>query len=253
MHVRNGDVEIATKDWGGDGIPMLLTHGAFFFKETLEGLVPRLQPTFRVITFDMRAHGASGDGPWEWPLVTGDVEAVRRAYDIEHPVVAGHSLGGMVAAMYAADYPVCRAAINIDGQGRGKPSQYAGMTEAEVLDGWALLDAEEAKMLASLNKPRMAEMLDAIERLDMFGIWRATPCPLQIFNCVAYDPMYAARGERIVALMTAYREGLQREFAALAEEIPTVHITTLDKTHITVVSEPEATAEKMATFVTNYS
>jgi pimeloyl-ACP methyl ester carboxylesterase len=229
---------------------MLLTHGAGFFKETLDGLVPLLQSTFRVITFDLRNHGASGEGPWEWPAVTADVEAVRAAYELERPVVAGHSLGGMVAAMYAADYPVCRGAVNIDGQGKGKPEHYDGMTEEQVRAGWAALDDEQQKMLATADKPRLAEMLAVLDDLDLFPVWRATPCPLLIFNCVADDPMYAMRGEEFGNLMRAYRRGLTKAFAALADEVPTISIATLEKTHVTVISEPQEAADVIAQFAT---
>ena len=213
--------------------------------------MPKLLPTFRVITFDMRNHGASGEGPWEWPLVTADVEAVRIAYEVERPVVAGHSLGGMVAAIYAAAYPVCRAAINIDGQGRGKPSNYLDKTEEEVRAGWAGLEAQEAEFIAAMNRPRLAEMMDELNEIDLFEVWRAVPCPLQIFNCVGDDPQYEAMG--FGELFTAYRNGLKRDFAALAAEIPTIDIATVDKTHISVIFEPDEAAEKMATFVTKYS
>lgn len=251
MEVRNGDVTIDTKDWGGDGIPLLLTHGAFFFKETLDGLVPLLQERFRVVTFDMRNHGKSGEGPWEWPLVAADVEAVRAAYGIENPVVAGHSLGGMVAAIYAGQYP-CRGAINIDGQGRGRPENYLDMTEAQVYEAWADMDAQQKPMLDAMNKPRLVAMMDDIENLDMFATWRAVDCPFLMFNCVADDPQYAAMGENGAAMFRAYRHGLRRDFDALAATRPSFHVDHIEKTHLTVVMEPQELAEKMATFVTNY-
>lgn len=249
-----GDVQIDTKDWGGDGIPLLLTHGAFFFKETLDGLVPKLQPMFRVITFDMRNHGASGEGPWEWPLVAQDVEAVRQAYGVEQPVVAGHSLGGMVAAAYAAEFPgKARAAINIDGQGRGKPSNYIDMTEAEVHEAWEAMDAMQLPMLEQMDKPRLVAMLDDINELDMFALWRSVPCPFLMFNCVADDPQYAAMGPNGAQMFKSYRAGLTRDFDALATEMSNFEVAHVDKTHLTIVMEPDECAEKMATFVAKYN
>lgn len=249
MKVRNGDVEIDTKDWGGGDIPLLLTHGAFFFKETLDGLVPHLLPTFRVITFDMRNHGASGEGPWEWPAVAADVEAVRVAYGVENPVVAGHSLGGMVAAMYAVHYPgSARGVINIDGQGRGRPENYLDMTEAEVHAAWIDMDAQQAPMLESLGKPRLVAMLDDINELDMFATWRSVDSPFLMFNCVADDPQYAAMGPNGAQMFQAYRAGLKRDFAALAAERPSFQVANVDKTHLTVVMDPEEAAALMTGF-----
>lgn len=241
-------VEIATTDWGGGDVPLLLTHGAFFARNTLEGLVPHLLPTFRVVTFDMRNHGASAEGPWEWDLVAADVDAVRRTYEIDQPVVAGHSLGGMVAAVYAAAHPGhVRAAVNIDGHGRGKPENYLDMTEDAVHAAWATMEAGEQALLAQLDKPRFVEMLDMIKELDMFDLWRSVPCPLLVFNCVAPDPAYDAHGGQ--EMFRAYRDGLRRDFAALAAAHPTIEVATVDKTHMTVVFDPEETARLMADFV----
>lgn len=243
------DVQIATTDHGGGDIPLLLTHGAFFARNTLDALVAQLTPAFRVITFDMRNHGESGEGPWGWPLVTADVEAVRVAYGIASPVVAGHSLGGMVSAMYARDYPgAARAAINIDGCGRGKPSQYIGKTEDEVRAGWAAMEAGQNSFIESLGKPRLVEMMAVLDDLDMFDLWRSVPCPFQLFNCVADDPAYEAMGPDGAALFRAYRNGLQRDYAALAEEIPSIEIATVDKTHVMVIFDPEEAAGLMTRF-----
>jgi hypothetical protein len=61
--------------------------------------------------------------------------------------------------------------------------------------------------------------------------------------------MYAARGDQFIGLMNAYRKGLGIAFAELAEEIPSIEIATLDKTHVSVILEPEALAERMIEFV----
>ena len=258
MIVHGRDVDIATNDWGGDGIPMLLTHGAGGDMQSLDKLVSHLTTQFRVVTFDYRNHGGSGHGSWEWDAILADVDAVRVAYGLDTPVVAGHSLGGMIAALYARDYPDhVRAAINLDGQGLGRPDQYIGMTPAEVADAQARLREVEKKfmpVLAPDYEQRLEEMLDHINALDLYEVYRAVRVPLLLFNADGADPMTNIEGlEWIGPVMSAYREGIARDYATLEAECPHITVAPIDAPHMLIFTHPEETAEKMATFVTKYS
>ncbi len=77
----------------------------------LEGLRPDLEPLARrhtVIYFDQRGSGHS-----EMPdtlrltaeLIVKDLEAVRRAFRIDRMTLLGHSWGGGLTVLYAAEYP----------------------------------------------------------------------------------------------------------------------------------------------------
>lgn len=71
---------------------------------------------YRVITFDARGSGASGDvPPFTHEQWTADVDALRAWAGVEQIVLAGHSYGGMVAMEYATRYPQrVRALILVD-------------------------------------------------------------------------------------------------------------------------------------------
>jgi pimeloyl-ACP methyl ester carboxylesterase len=126
--IRNGSIELATRDHGGDGPDLLLIPGAERTLLDFRALAPQLTGSFRVVSMDLRNHGGSGDGPWRWDDVAGDVEAVIRELGLVTPAVVGHSLGGMVAAMHAARFPgSSSAAVNLDGVGIGRYDQYVGM------------------------------------------------------------------------------------------------------------------------------
>src|SRR5689334_14204210 len=121
--VRNGDVRLATTDFGGTGPDLVLMHGLGPTRTSLEKLVAHLG-SWRVITMDLRGHGESGSGPWDWDTAVSDVDAVVRHYGLEKPWVGGHSLGGMIALRYAiAGHPVT-GVVNIDGWGPGVAERY---------------------------------------------------------------------------------------------------------------------------------
>jgi pimeloyl-ACP methyl ester carboxylesterase len=134
---------IATHDFCGPGTPLLLLHGAGANLVSMEAFARELSSRFRVVTLDLRGHGRSGDGPWEWAGVLDDLEAVTADLRLEDPAVVGWSLGGMVAALWAERHPECPFAVSIDGT--PPPAR------AEQLDG---LDPARAE--AELDRLRAA-------------------------------------------------------------------------------------------------
>ena len=254
MIVQGAGVDVATTDHGGDGPALLLTHGAGTNQGSLNLLVEQLTPAFRVITFDLRNHGDSTSGPFAWDAIVADIDAVRAAYDLERAVVAGHSLGGMVAAMYAAAHPErVTHAVNIDGHGQGRPEQYDGMTADEVAAAWERLEEMQEKLMPAASDEEAArrdEMMDVLRELDMFELWRSVRVPLQIFNAYGPDPMATSvEGmEWYGDVMAAYRKGLARDLDALAAEKPTVTVTPIDAAHFLIISHPSEVAAAMIEF-----
>lgn len=88
---------------------------------------------------DLRAHGRSGPGstPWTSSAVLDDIEAVLEDRGIPEAIPVGHSLGGMVAALYLDTHPRTPAAVNLDGVGHGRPEQYVGLDRETVVQGMA--------------------------------------------------------------------------------------------------------------------
>jgi pimeloyl-ACP methyl ester carboxylesterase len=95
-------MEIATWDLGGDGPPLLLTHGTGLHAKMWLPLAPVLSRSFRVWAMDQRGHGRSGHAPPEsyldWEGFASDILAVVDALGLDGAdgglVGAGHSLGG---------------------------------------------------------------------------------------------------------------------------------------------------------------
>jgi pimeloyl-ACP methyl ester carboxylesterase len=91
---------------GGDGPPVVLLHGHGEFAAVWLRVIPDLVRSHRLVVPDLPGHGASEvtDGP----LDTGQVlrwlgELVDQTCPTP-PVVAGHLLGGAIAARYAVDH-----------------------------------------------------------------------------------------------------------------------------------------------------
>jgi proline iminopeptidase len=68
----------------------------------------RLAKDAQVVYLDLRDHGRSARGDpanWSFEVCADDVRAFCDTLGIARPVVYGHSLGGMVAMLYAARHP----------------------------------------------------------------------------------------------------------------------------------------------------
>lgn len=151
--VAHAGVALSVRDLGGSGAPVLLLHGA---GNTLADMVPlatHLAADHRVVAMDLRNHGHSGDGRWEWDEVLGDVHAVISQLELVRPVVVGHSLGGMLAALYADRYADVAAAVNLDGH----PDGTAADTAPDVARLRELLRTYGDLTIRELSRPRTGQ------------------------------------------------------------------------------------------------
>ncbi|KPI22211.1 hypothetical protein OK074_1049 [Actinobacteria bacterium OK074] len=131
---------LAVHDHGGDGPPLVLLHGARSTLAAWSGVAPLLVDRHRVLAVDLRGHGRSPSGTWDFPRVLGDIEDVLDAHGIPDALPVGHSLGGMIAVRYALAHPdVTPGAVNLDGYGWGRPDQYVGLDPAAVAEHLATL------------------------------------------------------------------------------------------------------------------
>jgi non-heme chloroperoxidase len=89
------------------GVPVVLLHGWPDSRRSYERVLPHLPASMRVIAPTQRGHGdadrpESGYRPHDF---AADLAAFLDALGIERAVVAGHSLGSLVAQRFAIDYP----------------------------------------------------------------------------------------------------------------------------------------------------
>ena len=91
----------------GGGIPVLLLHGFGADLNSWMFTQPALSEGRRAIALDLPGHGGSTKdvGAGDVDALTGAVTAALRALAIERVHVVGHSMGGAVAAAWAARAP----------------------------------------------------------------------------------------------------------------------------------------------------
>lgn len=94
-------------DYGGAGIPLLLTHGMAAHAHWWDSVVPHLAGC-HAVALDFRGHGESEwtpDGAYTSEVWTADIEAAREALGWERFVLVGHSMGARIALDYAEKRP----------------------------------------------------------------------------------------------------------------------------------------------------
>lgn len=89
---------------GGEGPPVVLLHGPGEFAAKWLRVMPGLVTTHRLIAPDLPGHGASGgaEAPLDTEQLLAWLGALIEHTCVEPPVLVGHTLGGAIAARFAA-------------------------------------------------------------------------------------------------------------------------------------------------------
>jgi pimeloyl-ACP methyl ester carboxylesterase len=161
LFVEVPGARLAVRDHpGGPGAPIVLVHGGARTLADWDAVVPDLLPHHRVVTYDVRGHGQSSPvETWTLAEALKDLEAVIGELDLDDPIVAGHSMGGMIATMYGDAHPECRGIVNVDGSGVAIPSSMPG-----VEDG-------PARLLAAIDEAARKEREAVVETPGGDAAW----------------------------------------------------------------------------------
>jgi pimeloyl-ACP methyl ester carboxylesterase len=103
--VQTNDVE-AYYERTGDGPPLVFVHGAALDYDQWEPQVETLAEEYTTITYDVRGHGRTGGSArrrYSMELLASDLDQLIESLDLDRPVVCGHSMGGCIAQVYAAE------------------------------------------------------------------------------------------------------------------------------------------------------
>ncbi|GGM69108.1 hypothetical protein GCM10011609_00950 [Lentzea pudingi] len=237
-------MRLAATDFGGEGRPFLLLHGLGGDRSVWETLAPQLDG--RAVAVDLRGHGESPDGPWEWEAVLDDLDEATVHFGLDEPVVVGHSLGGIVAGLWALRHPDCPAAVSLDGHRSATthPANYAGLPADEVAAGLAELNALFDAQLETITRPSReitGTLRTSPELLDALPVFAKVTVPFLLVLATQNLPV----PPNLLPLMDAHRAGLRRDMP------PNVRVHEIDATHGMVSGNATAVAGIVNHFVSS--
>ncbi len=204
-----------------DAAPLLLVHGWTCAHAHFDPQAAHFAPGRRVVSVDLRGHGASDvTGPFTIEQFADDMAWLCGALDLRRPVVIGHSMGGMIAVQMAATRPdVVRAAVALD-----SPFAPAG-SMAEVIES----------LTASLSGPdhlaARRAMIDAMfgphddpqRAAEVAAVMLATPRDVTIeaiASVLGWDGEGALRSSTVPVLTVAAAAGSPMDASRLVADCP---------------------------------
>ena len=137
--------ELAAGQRLGPVWPLVLTHGFAGPLDCWAAEVMPLADERMLIMYDVRGHGRSSvpadESQYSMPVFAADLAALLRAIGVERAHVGGVSMGGMVTAQFAVDYPqMCESVLICDSTcGNGAGEGVAGDWERRLKMGIGLL------------------------------------------------------------------------------------------------------------------
>jgi len=217
---------------GDDGPTVICIHGVTLDHGTWDGQVPALLDAgYRVITWDLRGHGASrpmGEG-LSIHLATQDLKALLDKTEVARSVLVGQSFGGSVAQEFLRLYPDRVSALVLVGApelGHRYPLQHRlfGRTRPLVLRLWPERHLRRTIPAFMSAKPEVqryvAEANQALSKADFVAVTRAA-----LEGMLGYDraeeldvPVLLTHGENEAAWLV----GMLRSWAA-SDALVTCH------------------------------
>ncbi len=150
--------------WGRDDAPaVVMLHGLRSYARTWEPVADALADRYRVVALDQRGRGLSDWDPrrdYYAAAYVRDLDALVRALDLRRFVLAGHSMGGANAFVYAASNPDRLAGLVIEDMGPGASAGSQGSERIkrelkETPDAFASWD--DARAFWRHQRPNISE------------------------------------------------------------------------------------------------
>jgi len=250
-------MDLAYRDLGGEGPPIVFLHGLFGSSQNWVGMARRLSDGGRCLLLDLRNHGDSAHAP-EHSLEScvGDVLDWGRLHAPGPLRLIGHSMGGLVAMGFAILHPETTAAVvSVDMAPRPYPRDHevefrALHTDISACRSRAELDELLFPLLPD-SRTRQFILTNAVRNGTGFR-WRLNVRALESATITTdfahvdgrFDgPALLVSGERSPYVTPQDIPVMLRHFpAALMETIPQAD-------HWMHASAPEALAEALGNFL----
>lgn len=170
-YVEVGDHKIAYLD-GGRGETIILLHGFGDAKDSWVAFARKLTPHYRVIIPDLPGFGESTkkmDGRYDIATQVARLHLFAGQLGVPRFHVAGNSMGGTIAGIYAADHPDAVLSLGL-------------------LDAGGVIDREQSVMTAEFNKgvnPLLVKKPEDFDRLLAFMFVTPPSIPESVKKVVA--------------------------------------------------------------------
>lgn len=149
-----GDYETVVSETG-QGDPFVLIHSLGADWRVWRDVIPPLTEEYRLIAYDLRGHGYASNAPKIETMQTyvDDLSGLLDVLNLRKVRLAGLSLGGAIAQMFALQHPerVTSVAL-LSTMDRGAHDIYLALAEAAERDGMA---AQVAPLLLNWLKPEI--------------------------------------------------------------------------------------------------
>jgi pimeloyl-ACP methyl ester carboxylesterase len=205
---NTGDVRLSGLDFGNaDATDMVLLHGIRDISWSMTSIVEEFRQDYHIVVPDLRGHGDS-DNPSVYTMshFIADLRSLIVNRELENPVIIAHSLGGHIAAQYAALFPDEVSALALV-DGMGPPRFDLSESDQQTMDReritMLLQDASQLRVMRDIdeahqrmvrNNPRLnentARMLaeKGTHALDDGGvIWKWDAAAHQVWGTFSSD------------------------------------------------------------------
>ncbi|MCA8107653.1 MULTISPECIES: alpha/beta fold hydrolase [Burkholderia] len=162
--IDNDGLRLHYVSWGRDDAPaVVMLHGLRSYAHTWASVADALVDRYRVVALDQRGRGLSDWDPrrdYYAAAYVRDLDALVRALDLRRFVLAGHSMGGANAFVYAAARPERLAGLVIEDMGPGASAGSPGSERIkrelrDTPDAFASWD--DARAFWRRQRPNVAE------------------------------------------------------------------------------------------------
>lgn len=139
LTIEAAGVPLAVTEFPHPGKPVVvLLHGIGSRGQSWWPVIDDLHEHFHLYQIDLRGHGDSGkpESGYTLDAFVADLVATLQALELDRPRIVGHSLGAIIALLWASEHPTAAAALVLE-----DPPLTIRPELLPALDGWQQLAA----------------------------------------------------------------------------------------------------------------
>ena len=244
-------------DLGGEGPALILAHGGVRTHHDWDACLPALLENHRVIAVDLRGHGSSTVAEFDLAGSVADIGGIIDELQLVRPTLVGHSLGGIVAASYAAERDGLAGVVDVDALGVSIPPNFPGPT-GEVHRQRVIERVAAMPDRADAHEPA-ASITREINAVDIFDLFERARVPTLFILATQRPELRAladsddeedvdAGGAARAATLGHWRQAAHDRLREIAAADPGLRVETVASTHMIPLRQPARLVELILEF-----